>query len=61
VIRANYSFRAVVLPAHAKYVNFVYDPVSYRLGAWLSLVTLLGLIVGCSLEFLIMKRSRELS
>jgi hypothetical protein len=61
VIKANYSFRAIVLPANASHVNFVYDPISYRLGSWLSLVTILGLIIVFSLEFLIMKRAAKLS
>ncbi len=43
IYRANYAFRAVPLSAGAHRIRFVYDPVSFRLGAG---VTLLG-ILGC--------------
>ena len=43
IYQANYAFRAVPLNAGTHKVEFVYDPVSFKLGAG---VTLLG-ILGC--------------
>ncbi len=43
IYRANYAFRAVPLSAGAHRIRFVYDPASFKLGAG---VTLLG-ILGC--------------
>ncbi len=43
IYRANYNFRAVPLSAGTHRVEFIYDPMSFKLGAG---VTLLG-IVGC--------------
>lgn len=61
VIKANYSFRAIVLPANAKHVEYFYDPISYRLGTWLSIIAMFALVLGLALEFLIMKRPTKLS
>jgi uncharacterized membrane protein YfhO len=44
IYRANYMFRAVPLPSGAHTVKFVYDPVSLKAGALVSLITILGLI-----------------
>lgn len=41
VLRANYAFRAVVIPAGEHVVVFRYAPLSFRIGAVISLVTLL--------------------
>jgi hypothetical protein len=43
IYRANYNFRAVPLSAGTHRVEFIYDPMSFKLGAG---VTLLG-ILGC--------------
>jgi hypothetical protein len=43
IYRANYAFRAIPLGAGAHRVEFVYDPLSFKLGAG---VTFLG-IIGC--------------
>jgi uncharacterized membrane protein YfhO len=43
IYRANYNFRAVPLSAGTHRVEFIYDPMSFKLGAG---VTLLGM-VGC--------------
>ncbi len=40
---ANYAFRAVAVPAGASTVEFTYDPASYRVGLFLSLLTLSAL------------------
>ncbi|HEX4607206.1 MAG TPA: hypothetical protein VH092_03290 [Urbifossiella sp.] len=42
VERANHAFRAVELPAGAKEVVFAFEPRSYRVGRWISLVSLAG-------------------
>ncbi len=44
VLRANYLFRAIELPAGAHRVRFLYDPASFKLGAGLFALTLLMLI-----------------
>ena len=43
IYRANYTFRAIPLNAGTHRVEFVYDPLSFKLGA---VVTLMG-IIGC--------------
>jgi hypothetical protein len=43
ILQANYQFRAVALPSGSHQVEFVYDPLSFKLGA---LGTVLG-IAGC--------------
>ncbi len=45
ILRANYAFRAVALPAGPHRVEFVYRPSSFRAGIWVSLVTWIGVIV----------------
>jgi hypothetical protein len=42
IYRANYTFRAVPLLAGAHQVEFVYDPVSFKLGAMITFLTILG-------------------
>ena len=46
IYRANLLFRAVYLPAGKHRVEFIYDPLSFKLGAAISLVTLLALGLG---------------
>ncbi len=43
VLRANFCFRAVLVPAGARQVVFRYDPWSFKIGVAASLLTLLGL------------------
>ncbi len=45
VLRANYAFRAVVVPAGESSVEFTYRPGSLRAGAALSLLTAVALVV----------------
>jgi hypothetical protein len=45
VYRANHVFRAVALPAGATQAVFTFEPRSYRIGWWVSCVTLIGLAV----------------
>lgn len=49
IARADYLLRAIALPAGRHEVAFVYRPWSFRLGAALSLVTLLALLAGAVL------------
>jgi len=44
VLRANYLFRAVQLPADAQHVRLLYDPLSFKIGVGIFLLTLLGLL-----------------
>jgi uncharacterized membrane protein YfhO len=46
VLRADYLFRAVALTAGAHRVRFIYDPLTFKLGAALSGLTILVLIPG---------------
>ena len=41
VHRANYNFKAIEVPKGKHKVSFVFDPVSYKIGAVFSLITLL--------------------
>jgi uncharacterized membrane protein YfhO len=43
--RANYLMRSVHLEAGRHTVEFVYDPLSFRVGRWVSAGAVLGLIV----------------
>jgi len=44
IYRANYTFRAIALPAGSHVVKFVYDPLSFKIGKCVSLVSFLFLI-----------------
>jgi hypothetical protein len=46
IYRANLLFRAVYLPAGQQRIEFIYDPRSFKMGAAISLATLLGLVAG---------------
>jgi hypothetical protein len=46
IYRANLLFRAVSLPAGQHRVEFIYDPLSFKLGAAISLTAVLGLAAG---------------
>jgi uncharacterized membrane protein YfhO len=48
IYRADLLFRAVYLPAGQHRVEFIYDPLSFKLGAAISLVALLGLVAGAA-------------
>ena len=45
ILRANYFFRGVELPAGEHEVRFEYDPWSFTLGLWISLVTVSLVVV----------------
>jgi len=46
IYRANYAFRAVFIPRGEHQLRMVYDPISFKLGSWLSL---LGILICASL------------
>lgn len=45
VLNANYNFRAVVLMAGTHQVEFVYDPLSFKLGAGITFLGFMGCFV----------------
>jgi hypothetical protein len=45
ILRANYLFRAIILPAGARHASFQYNPLSFKLGCGASLFTMLGLLL----------------
>lgn len=45
IYRANYAFRAVVLPKGKHNVEFIYDPLSFRLGIYAAVIGLLVIVV----------------
>jgi uncharacterized membrane protein YfhO len=49
IYRANYTFRAIPLSAGLHRIEFVYDPLSFKLGA---LFTFLG-IMGCAVIYVL--------
>jgi len=48
VLRANYFYRAVQLPAGEHDVEFYYEPEGFKAGVWVSLGTLLILLAGAA-------------
>jgi hypothetical protein len=53
IYRADYTFRAIPLNAGAHTVEFIYDPLSFKLGAAISI---LG-IIGCIFIYLVRRKS----
>jgi hypothetical protein len=45
VERANHAFRGVQLPTGAKEAVFTFEPRTFRVGAWVSVVSLVALVV----------------
>jgi uncharacterized membrane protein YfhO len=45
ILEANHAFRAVQLDRGEHTVTFEYEPLSFRLGAWLTLLALVVLVV----------------
>jgi hypothetical protein len=43
VLRCNYAMRAIALPPGEHHVSFMFRPLSFRIGAWVSLLSLLFL------------------
>ncbi len=44
ILRCNYAMRAIMLPPGAHKVSFMFRPLSFRVGCWISLLTLCALI-----------------
>ncbi len=42
-MRANYAFRAIALEPGEYEVHFAYEPVSFKIGALISLLTVIGI------------------
>jgi len=59
VYRANYSFRAVVVPEGKSKVVFKFDSVYFKTGAWVSLLTLISSLIYLALP-LILRRIRKI-
>jgi uncharacterized membrane protein YfhO len=45
IYRADYTFRAISLNAGTHRVDFVYDPLSFKLGVMISLLGIIGCVV----------------
>ena len=52
IYRVNYAFRAVPVPKGEHEVRFVYDPILFKIGSWISLGTLLVLFAIIIIGFL---------
>jgi hypothetical protein len=44
ILRANYNFRAIPLEAGEYEIKFIYDPISFKIGFLVSLLTLVGIV-----------------
>ena len=44
ILRANHFFRAVALPDGDHVVEFKYDPLSFKIGAWISVFTIISIM-----------------
>jgi len=45
ILRANYNFRAIPLKAGEYEIKFIYDPISFKIGTLVSLLTLVGIVL----------------
>ncbi len=45
ILRANYNFRAIPLKAGEYEIKFIYDPISFKIGTLVSLLTLIGIVL----------------
>jgi hypothetical protein len=50
IYRADYTFRAIPLNAGVHRVEFVYDPISFKLGAGVTFLGILGCIIGLTVR-----------
>jgi hypothetical protein len=44
ILRANYNFRAIPLEAGEYEIKFIYDPISFKIGFLVSLLTLVWIV-----------------
>jgi hypothetical protein len=59
ILRASYNFRAIPLEAGEYEIQFIYDPISFKIGTLASLLTLLGIIVYLIKSRHLKSRSRD--
>ena len=59
ILRADYAFQAVAIPAGLHKVTFIYDPKSFRIGEWVSLGALILLLCLFLYEIRIGKKSKS--
>lgn len=45
IYQANYNFRAVLVPTGKSILEFSYEPTNFRISVWLSIFSLLGLVI----------------
>jgi uncharacterized membrane protein YfhO len=45
IYRANYNFRAIPLEAGDYDIQFIYDPITFKIGISISLITLMGILI----------------
>jgi hypothetical protein len=56
ILRANYFYRAVLLPKGKQRIEFQYDPLSFKIGLVISMITLI-FIVGVSIRIALRRRA----
>jgi hypothetical protein len=59
ILRADYAFQAVAIPAGLHKVTFIYDPKSFRIGEWVSFGALILLLCLFLYEIRIGKKSKS--
>jgi hypothetical protein len=59
ILKADYLFRGVILPAGSNVVEFAYEPMSFRLGALVTSGTLAALAIAAALAFRRRQRLRR--
>lgn len=57
IVQADGIFRAIVVPAGTSLVEFRYEPVSLRIGVWISFVSYLLSIVCFAVQFIVKRRT----
>jgi hypothetical protein len=60
ILRANHFYRAVILPKGSHRIEFRYEPLSFKLGMWISALTLTSVVIVSFALFLRRKRLQAL-
>ncbi len=50
ILAADYLFRAVFLETGTHSVKFIYDPMSYKIGLWITCLTLIVMLGICLIK-----------